>query len=249
MIGVEKETGKNSIGKKSFIDRMIKFLRLGAIKMIYKVKGGRNIYEQAIGIIALETRFPRIPGDIGNATTWDFPVVYRVVKGASPVGIVGGAETKLLESFIKAARDLEKIGVKAITTTCGFLASIQEELSNSVSVPVLTSSLMQIPLIYRMLRKEQKVGIITIDSGSLTKRHLASVGADSVPTIIVGTEGEKEITRALVGNEVSMSVKKAEADLVAVAKRLVSRQHAEVGAIVLECANMPPSMPNLFNRK
>ena len=207
--------------------------------MIEEVKGGQNIYGEAIGIITVETKFPRIPGDIGNATTWDFPVMYRVVKETSPAKVVGRVGPKLLEPFIDAARDLEKLGVKAITTTCGFLALFQEEISNSVNVPVFTSSLMQVPLVYRMLRRNQKVGIITIDSRLLTKKHLASVGADSVPTIIVGTEDRKEFTRAILGNEITLNVKKAEDELVTVAKKLV-RQHAEIGAIVLECTNMPP---------
>ena len=207
--------------------------------MIEEVKGGQNIYGEAIGIITVKTKFPRIPGDIGNATTWDFPVMYRVVKETSPAKVVGRVGPKLLEPFIEAARDLEKLGVKAITTPCGFLALFQEEISNSVNVPVFTSSLMQVPLVYRMLRRNQKVGIITVDSRLLTKKHLASVGADSVPTIIVGTEDGKEFNRAILENKLTLNVKKAEDDLVTVAKKLVS-QHAEIGAIVLECTNMPP---------
>lgn len=204
-----------------------------------QVKGGQNLYGQAIGILMLETRFPRILGDIGNATTWDFPVVYRIVKGASPTRVVREADPMLLKPFIEAAQDLEKVGVKAITTCCGFLAMFQEEIANAVNVPVFTSSLMQIPLVYRMLKSNQKVGIITVDSGSLTRNHLACVGADSVPTVIVGTEEGEEFTRVMLGNELTLDVDKVRNDLITVAKRLIS-QHPEVGAIVLECANMPP---------
>lgn len=203
------------------------------------VKGGQNLYGQAIGILMLETRFPRIPGDMGNATTWPFPVVYRIVKGASPVRVVREADPTLLEPFIEAARDLEKVGVKAITTVCGFLAIFQEEIANAVNVPVFTSSLMQVPLVYRMLKSDQKVGIITVDSRSLTRKHLACVGADSVPTVIMGTEDEEEFSRVLLRNELTLDVEKARNDLITVARRLIS-QHPEVGAIVLECCNMPP---------
>ncbi len=38
----------------------------------------------AVGILMLDTRFPRFPGDIGNAATWPFPVLYRAVRDASP---------------------------------------------------------------------------------------------------------------------------------------------------------------------
>ena len=47
-------------------------------------KGGKALYGAPLGILMLEARFPRIPGDMGNATTWPFPVLYRIVKGATP---------------------------------------------------------------------------------------------------------------------------------------------------------------------
>jgi len=204
-----------------------------------KVKGGQSVYGLAIGILMLEVRFPRIPGDIGNATTWNFPVVYRIVKGASPTRVVKEADPTLIKPFIEAAQDLEKVGVKAITTSCGFLAIFQKEMAEAVNVPVFTSSLIQVPLVYRMLKNNQKVGIITADSGSLTRKHLACVGADSVPTVILGTEDEEEFSRVCLGNELTLDVEKARNDLITVARRLIS-QHPEVGAIVLECTNMPP---------
>jgi hypothetical protein len=35
-------------------------------------------------VFALETQFPRIPGDVRTMETWPFPVPYHVVAGASP---------------------------------------------------------------------------------------------------------------------------------------------------------------------
>ena len=48
------------------------------------VTGGKNVYGESIGILMLDTKFPRIPGDIGNALTFPFPVRYRKVSGATP---------------------------------------------------------------------------------------------------------------------------------------------------------------------
>jgi len=59
----------------------------------------------------LETVFPRIPGEMGNATTWNFPVEYRIVKGASPQRVVREADPKLLQPFIEGAKDLERTGL------------------------------------------------------------------------------------------------------------------------------------------
>lgn len=208
--------------------------------MIEEVKGGHSIYGEAIGIITLETIFPRVRGDIGNALTWDFPVIYKIVKGSVPSEVVRKRIKPIwLKSYIKAALELEQTGVKAITTTCGFLALYQEELSNSVTIPVFTSSLLQIPLIYRMLKKDQKVGIITANSQDLTKKHLDNVGAGLVPTVIVGTENEEEFTKVFLGNKTTLNMERAKSDLIKVSKKLVS-ECPEIGAIVLECTNMSP---------
>jgi len=203
------------------------------------VEGGRNLYGQAIGIIMLETVFPRIPGEMGNATTWDFPVEYRIVKGASPQRVVREADSRLLEPFVEVAKDLERMGVRAITTNCGFLIIFQKEIADAVDIPVFTSSLMQVPLVYQMLKSDQKVGIIAVDSRSLTQKHLMAARADSIPTVIVGTEDEEEFTNVMIGNIPRLDIEKARAELVKTAKKLIS-EHPEVGAIVLECTNMPP---------
>ena len=51
-----------------------------------RVRGGQNVFGYSIGILMLDTRFPRIPGDMGNATSFDFPVLYQRVRGATPEG-------------------------------------------------------------------------------------------------------------------------------------------------------------------
>src|SRR5438067_6977945 len=86
------------------------------------VRGGRTTYGESIGILMLDTRFPRIPGDVGNATTFDFPVRFKVVRGASQRRIILEGDLSLLQPFVDGARELEAEGVRAITTSCGFLA-------------------------------------------------------------------------------------------------------------------------------
>jgi len=204
-----------------------------------KAVGGKNVFGHAIGILMLKSRFPRIPGDVGNATTWDFPVLYKVIENATPDAVVRKGGRGLLPSFIKGAKELEKEGVRAITTTCGFLALFQQRIAAAVNVPVFTPSLMQIPLVYTMLKPSQKVGIITIYAEALTQRHLSSVGVDKVPHVILGTEGEEEFSRAILNDEMELDVEKSRNELVKTARKMIS-DYSEVGAIVLECTNMPP---------
>ena len=129
-----------------------------------EAKGGRTLFGHAIEFIMLDTRFARIPGDVGNATTWSFPVLYRTVRGATSQRVVRERAEGLLEPFVEAAHELARDGVRAISTSCGFLAVYQKQIAAEIPVPVFTSSLMQIPLGYRMLRPEQKVGVIAVDS-------------------------------------------------------------------------------------
>ena len=204
-----------------------------------RVIGGRTHYGEAIGIITLDTTFPRIPGDIGNASTFSFPVKLRTVKGASIDRVVKQGDRTLLEPFIDTAKGLEKEGVRAVTTTCGFLALFQDEIAASVRIPVFTSSLMQVPLVYKMLGKGHKVGIVTADSDSLSQKHLTAAGIDpSIPLAIAGMQDQKEFSR-LLGNESELEPDKIEAEIVNVAKKLAS-ENSDMGAFVLECANLPP---------
>ena len=90
-----------------------------------------------------------------------------------------------------------------------------------------------------MLRAEQKIGVMTIDARHLTEAHLRAVGVADLPLVIAGLESEKELTRVLIDNEPELDLQQAEADMVHVARRMIS-DHADIGAIVLECTNMPP---------
>lgn len=203
-----------------------------------RVSGGKAVYGAAVGILMLEARFPRIPGDMGNAATWPFPVMYKVVRGASPDLVVRRGAKNTLEAFIAAARELVADGADGITTNCGFLALFQNELADAVSVPVATSSLMQVAMVDRLLPKGRRTGILTISASALTPLHLERAGVPA-GTPIGTTEGGREFTRAILGNEQHLDVEAARADNIDAARALC-RDHPDLGAIVLECTNMVP---------
>jgi hypothetical protein len=205
-----------------------------------RVTGGFNQYGITVGILMLDTRFPRIPGDMGNAATFPFPVRYQRVPGADPDLVVRRGAAGLLPAFVEGARQLEREGVGAITTNCGFLATFQRELAASVRVPVFASSLLLVPLVHHLLPPAGRVGIMTVNAGALTPAHLEGAGiGPEIPIAVAGLETEKEFTRVLLGNELELDVDLAREEHVRVARRLVA-QHPDVGALVLECTNMPP---------
>ncbi len=205
--------------------------------MIY---GYTTNYGQAIGILMLETHFPRIPGDIGNATTFPFPVVYRSVKGANPETIVKEPDPVIVRQFIEAGRALVREGARAVVTSCGFTAIFHKELAAAIDAPVFSSSLIQLGLVHAMLRPEQKVGVITANAPRLTERHFLGVGAENVPRAVIGLENSAFFKAMLEGDGGhEIDVRRTTLDMQDAAKRLVA-ENPDVGAIVLECTNMPP---------
>jgi len=207
-------------------------------------RGGFTNYGVDLGILMLDTRFPRIPGDIGNAQTFPFPVRYLKVKGASPRRVVEEADPSLLEPFILAARELEAEGVKAITTSCGFLALFQRELAASVSIPVFTSSLLQIPFLHGLFGQSGKIGVITARAASLTDRHFEQCGASGLPLAIAGMDESPEFTKVFLDKGDPDSVPVFDVDLVEAEIRNVAldlvKKNPDIKFVVLECTNMPP---------
>jgi len=208
--------------------------------------GGKTLYGARVGILMLETRFPRIPGDMGNAETWPFPVLYKVVPGASPRRVVCEKAEGLLDEFLAAAEELVRLGADGITTTCGFLSLYQREIAAHVGVPVATSSLMQIPFIERVLPPGKRVGVLTVSAANLSGEHLRTAGADP-ETPVGGTDGGSEFSRVMINDEERLDVAAAERDVLAAGDTLVS-SHDGIGAVLLECTNMVPYARALSQR-
>ncbi len=202
------------------------------------LRGGTNVCGIPIGILCLETYYGKVPGHIRNATTFDFPVTYKVVHGSNPKRIVDQADRSLLEPFRNAARELEQEGVRAITSSCGFLALFQRELADSVNIPVYLSSLMQVPMVHGMLRRDQKVGIFAAKKNMLTQEHLRAVGADSVPVCIAGMDDQQEFCEVIIdGKRKELDIDKLKKEVLSVVDTL-AKENPEMGALVLECTDL-----------
>jgi len=202
------------------------------------VYGGKTVFGATVGILMLNTRFPRIPGDIGNAGTWPFPVQYKVVQSATPDNVVRGDATPLLDAFISAGRELVDLGCDGIATNCGFLVPFQKEMSRALGVPVASSSLLQAGMIEQTLPADKRVGILTISSETLKPAHLEAAGiAEGTP--VVGTGAGSHFTQRVLGDAVDIDFEQARSDNIAAAQRLVA-DYPDVGAILLECTNMVP---------
>jgi len=194
-----------------------------------------------VGVIMLDTRFPRPPGDIGNPDTFGGDVLYEKVVGAVPQRVVGeaGTDRSLLQPFLDARDVLVGRGADFVTTSCGFLILFQEALALGCPVPVVASSLIMLPSLERSLAaKGKRPGVLTFHGGRLGADYLRAAGART-DTPVEGTESGGEFMRRILANEPTMDLDAAERDVVDAGRRLMQRA-ADIGAVVLECTNMPP---------
>lgn len=193
-----------------------------------------------LGILILDTKFPRIVGDIGNAESFAFPVLYEKLEGIGPQQAVRDAPGRddLIDVLADATQRLVARGARGIATSCGFLALVQRELAACSPVPVATSSLLQVPLVQRTLPAGKRVGIITAEARSLSRAHLEAVGVDP-GTPIAGMPEGGSFARTFLGNHVELDRYAVQRELIDAGRKLIA-DHAGIGAIVLECTNLPP---------
>ena len=204
------------------------------------LKGGRTLYGLVLGVLMLDTRMPRVPGDVGNAETWPFPVHYSVVKGADTSRIMGrDPDPSLLAPFVDAARELERLGARAITTSCGFLAIFQQELQAALSVPMLSSALLQVPLVSRLLGPGKRIAVLT-ERPNLTERHFNGAGwsAREIPVTVCAMPEGAVFPTVFIDQSLTADRDILEREMVELAQR--AAKELGVGALVLECTNFVP---------
>lgn len=200
--------------------------------------GGQNICGVSIGVLSLESYFPKPPGHIKNPSSLPFTTVYEILYGITVPELLNNPSPDMLEPILTAARRLEAQGVRAITGSCGFLAMFQKEISQAVSVPVFVSSLLQVPLVYQMTRAP--VGVLTASAPALTAKHITGAGCDGIPLVVQGLEDTEEFAAVILRNERNgMDLAKVEDELLAAGRALLARS-PDIGAVVLECTDLPP---------
>ena len=209
------------------------------------VMGGRAVYGQAIGILLFDgRRYPVLPGDVANASSYDFPVRLRVVEGlfdvpAPPDRWVGGRPPEGAELLRKAAVALRGEGVRAIVTACGFFVSVQDHLAAAAGVPVFTSPLLLVPLLSRMLGN-RKLGILTASKSLLDRSFLSVSGiTDEMNVVIEGIEDSREFYAThMGGTRIEMDADLLRDEIVGIATRFAG-QHPDMAGMLLECSNLP----------
>lgn len=208
----------------------------------FRARRGQVGYGFSIGILMLDCNIPFVPGDVGNASTYDFPVQYLLVPGATGEAVVGRQDPALEPGFVEGARQLEAQGVRAITGDCAYMGAYQRAVVEAVDIPVFMSSLMQVPLVLGMLAPRQRLAVLVANGQTVSERLLEPVG-------IVGEVRERCVIRGLEDKESFAStcltevgeidVEAIEREMVETATELVA-EDPSIGAFLLECSDMPP---------
>ena len=207
--------------------------------MIYHARKGQVSSGEAIGILLLDTSVPFIPGDVANATTYDFPVRFRKVEGFTVARAIGKDPT-IYGALKTAAQELVDQGVRAVTGDCGFMALHQKRLARDLEVPVFLSSLLQIPFMLSILGEKSKVGVLTADGSSLDETLLAVVGVTDADRLVVeGLEAQPHFHRFAIQETGTLDTEKVAAEVVEAGRHLMARDKT-IKALLLECSLLPP---------
>lgn len=206
----------------------------------YVVGRGQDVSGIPLGIIVMDAHIPYPPGTPGNARTFDHPVLYSVVRGADMEHLIYSPDPELVERFLEAGRELVRQGVKAVVGNCGFMVLFQEQMAAELPVPVYMSSLLQLPLVARGLRPGQRIGVLSSTGHSLTARHLAiATGGMPVDIAVRGLEDGPAFKAAIHDQVGTLDFDAVQAEVVMAALDVV-RSEGDVGAILLECTDLPP---------
>ncbi len=207
--------------------------------MEYKANEKQVNYGEAVGILLIDTDVPFIPGDVGNATSYDFPVKYKTVEGLT-AKMLFERDRSAVDALLNAGRELEDEGVRAITADCGYMAMFQQEMAEYVDVPVFLSSLLQLSFIDQLLGKNDKIGVVAAFSEVLDDELLNKVGVDSsIPLHIAGMENKEHFYSAIIEENGVLNSAKIREELLSVVNEMVNKDE-KIKAILLECSVLPP---------
>ena len=199
-------------------------------------------YGISIGILMLDCHIPFIPGDVGNASTYDFPVQFQKVQGATGDAVISRQDPAITPHFVEAARLLAAQGVRAITGDCAYMGAYQEAVAEAVEVPVFLSSLLQVPMVVAMLARDRKLAVLVANGSTVSDRLLAPVGITDAlrdRLVIRGLEDKEHFRSVILDEGGELDFSRMESEVVESAMQVLEDEPS-VGAFLLECSDLPP---------
>lgn len=210
---------------------------------------GKNGYGMGLGIILLDMTFPGFPGDVRNPSAHGYPIQYEIAEGLDIENLVLHPEDpKNLESILRAAKKLERMGCKAVLAECGYFAWYQKDIAAAVDIPVFMSSLLQVPWAGQIIGPDKTVGLFMSMKKSFRDEYLERIGMPPGVKYVVGGAMDDgtctQFTKLWGFDEkrtgpAGADYKKAEREFIDAGIKFYTA-HPGMGAMVLECTGFPP---------
>ena len=206
---------------------------------------GRNVFGITIGLVQMRVNLPMIPGNMGNASTFDFPMLYREMNAENVFDVMANPPSQnFTDGIVEAAQWLELQGVRAIMGNCGFFGSYQNVVREKINTPFFSSSLMMLPMMVQSMPGNKKVGVITANGPILKKVQAVencglSLEDKESRIVIMGCEEYPEFSTGIMANTGRYDPVRVEREIVSVAERMMVA-NKDIGAVLLECTELSP---------
>ncbi len=216
---------------------------------MYFVVEGRATYGHSIGIIMQHDGLIRLPGDVGNLTTYSFPVTFRVLRDFPMSAMMTPNCTTTPTPSSKPPAISSRWVAPRSAAGCGFAALMQPYVAAAVDVPVVNvgadpGAAGQRDAATRSRRSESSPPT----GRGLRPRRTTTRSAgrsDQIPNSPDRDRGglttaTSAATICFGSRKIRPSSRRWKASMVRLAQKSGRRRIRPSARIVLECTNMPP---------
>jgi len=224
---------------------------------------GAEAQRVCLGIVRLDEypflqeggEYDPAPGDVDYPGSFPYPSQFAIAKHCTFERLCApdtwrydlDLKGRMEDGLRRAIEELDQAGCTVITSDCGFFAWMQEFGQSCTRKPVALSSLVYLPSLFHVVGRDDYIAIFTANGNSMQKlkespwmQELSCGQAHRL--VVVGCnedhyghiKGFKAIARGQTVN-----VEKVRPGMIQVAKN-VMKKHPQVGAILIECTEMPP---------
>jgi hypothetical protein len=192
-----------------------------------------------VSVLQLDTRFCRVPGDVGCAESYlHDPEIIRV-PCASVANIVTDQPGQIdLDPFLNA---IERATGDVVVTSCGFLSPFQDQLQSITPKPIIASVLNMLSDL-DVMKGADRSSLVTFDATRLVEAHFPNPYRAN-DFRVVGLRPNNPLRQRIEEDvpdcfDVSDVVNAVVADFA-----LAVMPTTET--VILECTNLPPYKPQM----
>ncbi|WP_415920083.1 hypothetical protein [Tateyamaria sp. SN6-1] len=180
-----------------------------------------------VTVLQLDTRFPRVPGDVGCAETFcDTVEIIRVPQATVAQVVTSDPHSIPIAPFEDALRGARG---DVVVTSCGFLSPWQDHLAAQNDRPFISSALLALDT---LPERPEDILTLTFDAERLGPPHLRGHACD-----VQGLPADMHLRQTIANDAETLDTARAERELVDHVTQVQRPNHRH---LLLECTNLPP---------